>query len=198
MSKKPAPPPPEPQIYLVTPVIVDAEAFAPVLAETVAGTGASCVLLRLAETEERAAINAVKILAPAAQEHGAAVLVENNHRVAARGGADGVHVTGPDVLEDTIAAMKPDRIVGMGDLATRHAAMEAAERDIDYVMFGEEAFDEGAQTDAARTERAQWWAEVFETPCVICAANAEEAKALRSTGAEFIALGPWAFAPAKG
>lgn len=199
MSRNPQPQAaPEPQIYLVTPVIGDAETFVHILAETVARTSAACVLLRLPAMEERAAINAAKILVPAAQAHGAAVLVENNHRVAARGGADGVHVTDPALLDDALAAMKPDRIVGMGDLATKHAAMEAAEQDIDYVMFGEEAFAEGATPDPARAERAQWWAEVFETPCVIGAANEEEAQVLRATGAEFIALGPWAFAPAKG
>lgn len=200
MSKKSQTPavPPVPQIYLVTPVIDDAEAFAPILAQTVARTSAACVLLRLAPMEERAAINAVKILSAAAQDKGAAVLVEDNYRVAARGGADGVHVTDPALLEDCISALKPDRIVGVGALATKHEAMEAAERDIDYVMFGEDAFAADSQTDPARAERAQWWAELFEMPCVIGAANAAEAETLQSTGAEFVALGPWAFAPASG
>ncbi|MGL4323216.1 MAG: thiamine phosphate synthase, partial [Beijerinckiaceae bacterium] len=61
------------------------------------------------------------------------------------------------------------------------------------VLFGEEAFEEGSVTEPARAERAQWWAEVFEMPCVICAANGDEATALRRTGAEFVALGPWSF-----
>ncbi|MGL4495301.1 MAG: thiamine phosphate synthase [Beijerinckiaceae bacterium] len=199
MSKKPVPPPPEAQIYLVTPLITDADAFAPVLAETVARTSAACVLLRLDATEERALINAIKILAPVAQDLGAAVLVENNHRVATRGGADGVHVTeGAETLAEAIAALKPDRIVGVGLLPTKHEAMEAAEQDVDYVMFSESAHEAGAETDPARAERAQWWAEVFEMPCVACAANVEEAATLRQTGAEFVALGPWAFPPAKG
>ncbi|MGL4323974.1 MAG: thiamine phosphate synthase, partial [Beijerinckiaceae bacterium] len=170
-TKKPETPP-APQIYLVTPRIADAQAFAPLLSKVVAQTAAAAVLLRFAETEERALINAVKILAPLVQDLGAAVLVENNHRVAARGGADGVHVTeGPETLAEVLEAMKPDRIVGVGELPTRHQAMEAAEQPIDYVLFGEEAFEEGSVTEPARAERAQWWAEVFEMPCVICAAN---------------------------
>ena len=33
--------------------------------------------------------------------------------------------------------LKPERIVGVGGLATRHDAMLAAEQGADYVMFGE-------------------------------------------------------------
>lgn len=199
MSRNKTPEPaPEPQIYLVTPVISDAEKFVPVLSATVARTSAACVLLRLPDWEERAAINAVKILSAAAQAHGAAVLVENNHRIATRGGADGVHVTDDAMRDEAIRALRPDRIVGIGNLPSKHDAMEAAERDVDYVMFGENAFADGAAADPLRAERAQWWAELFEMPCVIAAANAQEAQALRSTGAEFIALGPWAFAADQG
>jgi thiamine-phosphate pyrophosphorylase len=47
---------------------------------------------------------------------------------------------------------------------------------------------------AAVIERAAWWAEIFETPCVAYAPDAESVPALVETGAEFVALGDWAFA----
>ena len=73
--------------------------FAPRLAEACATGAVAAVLLRLAPADERGLINQVKALAPAAQEHGAAVIVASEAKadlanVAARGGADGVHVAG--------------------------------------------------------------------------------------------------------
>ena len=43
-------------------------------------------------------------------------------------------------------------------------------------------------------ERAGWWAEIFETPCVAYAPDADSVPALIETGAEFVALGAWIFA----
>ena len=56
-----------------------------------------------------------------------------------RGGADGVHLPGRDMgpLKRALTALKPERIVGAGDVRSRHDAMQAGETGVDYVMFGE-------------------------------------------------------------
>jgi thiamine-phosphate pyrophosphorylase len=38
-------------------------------------------------------------------------------------------------------------------------------------------------------ERASWWAEIFETPCVAYAPSLDTVEALAATNAEFVALG---------
>jgi thiamine-phosphate pyrophosphorylase len=38
-------------------------------------------------------------------------------------------------------------------------------------------------------ERAGWWAEIFETPCVVYAPRLEDVPALAETRAEFVAVG---------
>ena len=53
--------------------------------------------------------------------------------------------------------------------------------------------DLAAEVVRAVIERAGWWAEIFETPCVAYAPDAESIPALVETGAEFVALGAWAF-----
>ena len=59
-------------------------------------------------------------------------------RLAARLGADGVHVAGAgEELDAAIKRLKPERIVGAGSLRTRDEAMTAGEMGADYVMFGE-------------------------------------------------------------
>jgi thiamine-phosphate pyrophosphorylase len=190
------------ETYLVTPRIADAASFAAILRETVERTGAVSVLLRLVPDDERATVNRVKILAPAAQALGAAVLVEDDPTVAVRGGADGVHLTGgPDLMRAALERLKPDRIVGQGALRLRHDAMEAGEAGVDYVMFGEPRplrdGGESAPHLPAVIEQAAWWAPLFETPCVVYAASPDAVKPLQATGAEFVALGPWAFEPGR-
>ena len=65
---------PASRLYLITPVLEDAS-FAPQLAEACAAGAVAAVLLRLAAADERSLTNLVKALAPAAQEHGAALIV---------------------------------------------------------------------------------------------------------------------------
>jgi thiamine-phosphate pyrophosphorylase len=187
-------------IYLVTPPIDDAAAFRDALAEAVAMLKPASVLLSLGPGDERSQINRIKALAPIAQEGGAAVLVDAAPQIAVRGGADGVHATASDVAEMR-AALGPDRIVGAGGLTSRHDAMDAGEAGVDYVMFGEpQGRHSGAAgalpalSGSALVERASWWAEIFETPCVAYAATPEMVAPLGFTKAEFVALGPWCFA----
>jgi len=67
----------------------------------------------------------------------------------------------------------------------------AAERDADYVMFGEPDENGERPSFAAIEERVSWWAEVFEIPCVAFAASVDEVAPLVKAGAAFIARGDW-------
>ena len=71
--------------------------------------------------------------------------------------------------------------------------MDIGEAGVDYVMFGEPRPDGSMPPLPAVIERASWWAEIFETPCVAYAPDAEAIGPLVETGAEFVALGAWAF-----
>jgi thiamine-phosphate pyrophosphorylase len=179
------------QIYLVSPLIDDTAAMARRLVQAVAVLSPASVLLDLPLGDERAQINLIKALAPAMQEAGVAVLVNTSAQVAIRGGADGVHVESPLLVPPMREALKTDRIVGAGGLTSRHDAMDAGEAGADYVMFGEPRLDGTQMTLSALAERAAWWAEVFETPCVAYAHSAQAIEALAHSRAEFVALGPW-------
>jgi thiamine-phosphate pyrophosphorylase len=186
------------EIYLITPKLVEPAAFRPRLEAALAALRPASLLLELPAGEERAQINLVKVLAPLAQEAGAAVLVDASPVVAVRGGADGVHVSSPLLVGPAREALKAERIVGAGGLASRHDAMDAGEAGADYVMFGEPRPDGAPMTLSALIDRASWWAEVFETPCVAVAASPEAVAPLALTRAEFIALGPWCFDDPEG
>ncbi len=178
-------------LYLITPVLsaADAAAFVKIFAEALGAAPIACALVRFAPGSETHVEAAMAPILRAAREADCALLIENDVRLAAQLGADGVHVAGAGAdLGAAIKRLKPDRIVGAGSLRTRDEAMTAGEMGADYVMFGEP--HEGARTMslASVTERVSWWAEIFETPCVAYADTIAAAGSLADAGADFVAL----------
>lgn len=187
-----------PQLYLVTPPLKDQDGTAEQLSAALSATPFAAVLVRLAAGDERNLINRVKAIAPAVQRGGAALILDGHVQIVARSGADGGHLSGIDAFMDAAPSLKPDRIAGTGGLLTKHDAMRAAEQGADYVMFGEPDAQGHRPPFDAIVERAQWWAEVFETPCVAYANDVSEIVPLARTGAEFIAIGDFVFGDPRG
>lgn len=185
---------PAPRLYLVTPVIENADAFADPLRDALAAADIAAVLLRLAPADERTLINRAKALAKIAQDKDVALILDGQSDIVARAGADGAHLTGTDAFEEAVGSLKPDRIAGIGGLGTRHDAMLAAERGADYVMFGEPDANGDRPSIGAVRERVAWWAEVFQTPCVGYAGDLDEIAELVQAGADFVAVGDFIFA----
>jgi thiamine-phosphate pyrophosphorylase len=192
MSEGPA------RLYLISPVVADdAGAFASALRAACGAGDVAAVLLRLAAADERTLVKRAKALVPAAQDHGAAVLIAVDGAsdldlatVAIRAGADGVHVSGDQRLVRALRErLTAERILGAGGLRSKDDAMSAGEAGADYVMFGEPRPDGTAPPLEAVAERAAWWAEIFQTPCVAVAPSLEAVGPLGATGSEFVALG---------
>ena len=190
-------PRPAPRLYLVTPQVDDATGFAPELAAALDAADVAAVLLRLSDADERTQINRIKVLAALAQDKGVALLHDGHPGFVARGGADGVHLTGFETFAAALGGLKPDRIAGCGGLATRHDAMLAAENSADYVMFGDTVDGRRPSFDAI-VERVVWWAEVFEIPCVALASDLNEVGPLTAAGADFVAVGNFIWSDTRG
>lgn len=172
------------RLILMTPRIADAAAFAPLLATA---CGVADVAAVIADLETRNVPADYRVLAAPVQAAGAAFLLEDNPDAAADAGADGVHLTS---FADFPAARErlAGRIVGTGGLRSRDDAMTAAERNADYVLFGE-VDTNGARPDLSQiVERVEWWAEVIQTPCVAFAGDLTEIEPLARAGADFVAL----------
>lgn len=178
-----------PRLYLATPPVDDPAAVAEMLSKLLAAADVAAVLLRLRPSDDRTLIKRIKPLAPLIQNAGAALLLDGHPDLVARSGADGAHLAGVAALEAVLPQLRPDRIAGAGGLATRHDAMVAGEAGADYVLFGDTDAD-GRRPDAgAIAERIQWWAEVFQPPCVGAAETSGEAQAFAAAGADFILVG---------
>ncbi|CAN5362656.1 thiamine phosphate synthase [soil metagenome] len=198
MTTKPAPPRPAPRLYLATPLVADPAQLASQLPALLASADIAAVLLRLTPSDERGIIQRAKALAPAVQKSGAALLLDGHYEQVPRSGADGANVTGIEAMQEAMPTLKPDRILGVGGLITRHDAMMAGEAGADYVLFGEpDAQGERPSPDAIG-ERLNWWAELFEPPCVGFAASLDEARLFASAGADFILAGDFIWQDARG
>lgn len=198
MTSKSAPPRPAPRLYLATPVIDDPSSLAATLPGLLAGADIAAVLLRLALTDQRSMITRIKALAPIVQNAGAALLLDGHAELVARGGADGAHLQGVEAMQEWLPSLKPDRIAGVGGLATRHDSMLAGEAGADYVLFGEPDADGSRPSTDAVAERLNWWAELFEPPCVGYAVSYEEADAFAAAGADFVLVGDLVWSDPRG
>ncbi len=180
------------------PVVDDPATLVAELPGLLASADVAAVLLRLKETDQRSMISRIKAVAPPVQKAGAALLVDSHPEIVARGGADGAHLSGIAALEEAMPSLKPDRIAGVGGLATRHDSMSAGEMGADYVLFGEPDAKGQRPSSQAIAERLDWWAELFEPPCVGFATSLEEAYDFAASGADFVLVGDFIWADPRG
>ena len=186
-----------PRLVLITPVLTEVEGFRLALTEAFAVGQIASLILRLGAADERTLINRVKALAPIAQDQDAAVVLdlvgahEFGHdaaQIATRGGADGIHVEDHSELRILRERYRDSHIIGAGRLETKHDAMQAGEFGADFVLFGEPD-DKGVPPPFdTLLDRARWWAEIFETPCVVISPTLGTIPEIAETGVEFVAL----------
>lgn len=127
-----------------------------------------------------------------AQARNVAALIADDWLAARALGADGVHLSPRDGLEDSYraarAALPDGAIVGVDAGASRHDAMSLGEAGADYIAFGR-AGDGGDGSEAGQWELVAWWSELFVVPVVAFGVESVEDVA-RLAGAEpdFIAV----------
>ncbi|MNS92254.1 Thiamine-phosphate synthase [compost metagenome] len=191
------PPRPPCQLYLITPpAIDDLEVFAGLLEQALSAGEVAALQIRLKEASDDQIKAAVARLAPIAQAHGVAVILNDRPDLAKATGCDGVHVGQEDTpVAEARRIMGPDAMIGATCHDSRHLAMEAAEAGADYVAFG--AFfptDTKATTHRPELIELTIWQETMETPCVaIGGISIENAAQVASAGADFVAVsaGVW-------
>jgi thiamine-phosphate pyrophosphorylase len=184
------------RLYLITPPRIEPKSFAETLKRALDAGDVASVQLRLKDVSDEEILRAADALLPVTQRAGAAFILNDRPDLAARLGADGVHVGQEDAsYADARAAMGRDRIVGVTCHDSRHLAIEAAEAGADYVAFG--AFFP-TQTKEPKTraepELLQWWSGTMVVPCVaIGGITVDNCKVLIDAGVDFLAVaaGVW-------
>lgn len=186
------------RLYLITPPrIDDPAAFLPRLQDALDAGDVAALQIRLKDAPDEAIRAAVRLLAPAAQIRGVAVILNDRPDLARELGCDGVHVGQEDAsCVEARRLLGPEATVGVTCHDSRHLAMEASEAGADYVAFG--AFFPTTTKDAAsraEPELLSVWQQTMQTPCVaIGGITADNARGLAAAGADFLAVcgGVWA------
>jgi len=172
------------EIYLIAPTDIPSDRLTAALAAALAENEAAALLLPRGQLSENAYKALAKAVVPLAQSRGTAVLVEGDPGLVRLLGADGLHVRGGiKAVKEALAALKPDLIVGVGDIHSSDDAMRKGELGVDYILFGPLS---GSISPDER-EMARWWAETMEIPSVLSDPEATGAS-YDAAGCEFIGL----------
>lgn len=179
-----------PQIYLITPPVVDLAVFPATLAKVLDANEVACLRLALAGTDEYELGRVADALRAVAHDRDVAIVIDRYTALVARHGLDGVHLL--DSSRSVRAARKElgaDAIIGAWCGTSRDAGMSAGEAGADYVAFGpvgKTALAGGAQ---AEPELFAWWSEMIEVPVVAEGALDEALMRTLAPVTDFFAIG---------
>ena len=178
------------QLYLISPLDVGG-AFPDRLARALDAGPVAAFQFRVKGLDEHEAARLAEPLQRICADREVAFIVNDSISLAKRLGADGVHLGQDDgSVADARARLGKAAQIGVTCHASRHLAMEAGEAGSDYVAFG--AFFPSATKDTkhvAEAELLQWWARLFELPCVaIGGITAANCGPLVQAGADFLAV----------
>src|SRR5258705_9347705 len=136
-SKPSEPRRPAPRLYLVTPPTADPARLAEGIADALGAADVAAVLVPLTGDDERALLNGLKVLAPAVQNAGVALLLDGRPELVARAGADGAHLAGIEDFGAAVVPLKPERSSGGGGPSPRPPTMGAVAARRALVTVGE-------------------------------------------------------------
>ncbi len=188
------------ELYLLTPPKIDA-GFSGLLARALNAGPVAAVQVRLKDHPREETERHARELIAAAKAAGVTAILNDDPALAARLGADGVHVGQDDAgYAEARAAVGRDGIVGVTCHDSRHLAMEAGEKGADYVAFG--AFYPTV-TKTPKTQASldilEWWSALFEIPCVAIGGVTEDNAAdLARAGADYVAVSSGVWSHEKG
>jgi thiamine-phosphate pyrophosphorylase len=185
------------RLVLVTPPLYEAAAFAPRLSDALAGGDVASLII----TGDPLTLQSkAEALVPIATARGVASLVLNDTRIAARANADGVHIeSGRANIQLALDSFRRKKIVGAGNVTSRHDAMEIAEIEPDYLFFGRLDGDTAEGIFPRAFELAEWWSEVATIPAIVMGGkDLGSVEQAASAGIEFVALSSAVWEHAKG
>ena len=179
-----------PQIYLVTPSVIDLDFYPDQLARVLDSVEIACLRLALASIDEDHISRAADALRDIAHARDIMLVVERHALLVERLGLDGVHLMdGGRNLRQLRKDLGEDAILGAYCNTSRHDGLTAGEAGADYVSFGPvaaSALGDGVQVDP---ELLSWWSEMIEVPVV--AEGGLTADSIRSLAnkVDFFAIG---------
>ena len=181
-------PPEQPQLYLLTPPVIELSRFPDTLARVLDTHPAACLRLALATRDEDRIARAADACRAVAHARDVAIVVDDHPGLATRLGLDGVHLTdAARSVREARKALGPDAIVGSFCGTSRHDGMTAGEAGADYIAFG--PVTAVADAAAADNDLFTWWSEMIEVPVVAEGGMTVAAVTQLAAITDFLAIG---------
>ena len=156
-----------PQLYLITPAVLDLDLFPQRLAACLDATEIGCVRLSLASRDEDHIARAADALRDVTHARDVALVIDTHMLLVERLGLDGVHLTdGSRSVRKMRKDLGADAIIGAFCGTSRHDGMSAGEFGADYVSFGPVGLSPLGTGEQAGLELFQWWSEMIEVAVV--------------------------------
>lgn len=188
------------ELYLLSPPrIDDLPAFADRLAQVLDAVPVAAFQLRLKPddglAEDSVVVQAARAIFHLLREAGTLAILNDSAPLAARLGADGVHLGQGDGSVAEARDLLGEAVVGVTCHASKDLAFAAARDGADYVAFGA-FFPTPTKTppSVAKPELLEWWNEAMTLPSVaIGGITPDNAATLVDAGADFLAVssGVW-------
>jgi len=157
----------QPQIYLLTPPVIDLMRFPDQLAAVMDAHEIACVRIALAARDADDLGRAADALREVAHARDVAILIADHVALAERHGLDGVHLSDAGrSVRDARKLLGPDASIGSHCGVSRHDGYVAGEAGADYVSFGpvsDVGLGDGAVADR---ELFEMWTQMVELPVV--------------------------------
>ncbi len=183
------------QLYLISPLEVGGD-FREKLRAALSAAPVAAFQFRVKGVDQHAAARLAEPLQAICAEHACAFIVNDDAALAARLGADGVHMgQGDGDVREARERLGKDIQIGVTCHDSRHLALEAGEAGADYVAFGAFYPTKTKHTDhIAEPDLLEWWSQFVEIPSVaIGGITHQNARPLVEAGADFLAVssGVW-------
>lgn len=178
------------RLVLIAPQDMDTDATARKLETALRGGDVASLIVPAYGLDDASFQRHAAALASIAHTADVAVILSGDTRIAARIGADGVHIDGGRAeLEDAIGRLQDKMAVGAGGAKTRDEALTLGEARPDYIFFGKFGYDNKPEPHPRNLTLGAWWAEMIEIPCIVMGgADLGSVLFVARTGAEFVAL----------
>ena len=180
-----------PQIYLVTPSIINLQTYPEQLARILDTVDIACLRLGLVSTDEDEIARTADALRDVAHTRDIMLVIERHALMVDRLGLDGVHLMdGGHNLRQLRKDMGNEVILGAFCNTSRHQGIGAGEAGADYVSFGPVAASTLGDGNQVDPELLSWWSEMIEVPVVAEGGLTQDVIRNLSDRVDFFAIGP--------
>lgn len=179
-----------PQLYLITPPVIDLERFPDRLARVLDGAEIACLRLALASQDEDAILRTGDALREIAHARDIPLVIADHVLMVERLGLDGVHLQGAHArIRKLRESMGQDAIIGAYCGTLRHDGITAGEAGADYVSFGPVGAQALGDGQVAPREIFEWWSAMIELPVVAEGALSRDLVESLAPVVDFLAIG---------